>query len=188
MSNILGKQYVTPVLIRLYKGEAMMTELTSIVSNYSTLRLLIRELQDEDYVTTREVFQDKRKIIVSLTEKGKAVAEQLKKAEEVSKGVVIHEDEGRIEISNMPDDWKDKWKNLHALIHVNVYDDHITIMETNHEGTGKERIFNIYIRENGHGQLRLWCELDESFDCYHIGYALTLAPVQDMFARVRGGK
>ena len=41
---------------------------------------------------------------------------------------------------------------------------------------------------NGHGQLRLWCELDESFDCYHIGYAMTLAPVQDMFARVRGGK
>ncbi len=45
-----------------------------------------------------------------------------------------------------------------------------------------------YVRENGQGHLRLWCELDESFDCYHIGYALTLAPVQEMFVRVRGGK
>ena len=125
---------------------------------------------------------------ISLTPKGRQVAEQLKKAEEAASGIVIHEDEGRIEISNVPEEWKEKWKHLHALIHVNVYDDHVTIMETNHEGTGKERIFNIYIRENGHGQLRLWCELDESFDCYHIGYALTLAPVQDMFARVRGGK
>ena len=89
-----------------------------------------------------------RKYSISLTSKGHAVAEQLKKAEEAASGIVIHEDEGRIEISNVPEEWKEKWKNLHALIHVNVYDDYVTIMETNHEGTGKERIFNIYIREN----------------------------------------
>ncbi len=71
---------------------------------------------------------------------------------------------------------------------MNVYEDHITLMDSNYHGTGKERIFNIYVKENGQGHLRLWCEADKSLDCFHVGYALTLAPVQDMFARVRGGK
>ncbi len=38
--------------------------------------------------------------------------------------------------------------------------------------------------ETGQGER----DCNESFDCYHIGYALTLADVQDMFARVRGGE
>ena len=101
--------------------------------------------------------------------------------------MIVHERERRIEVQVL-EDWGEKWKNLRALFHVNVYEDHVTIMETNHEGTGKPKTFNIYVRENGQGYLRLWCELDESFDCHHVGYALTLAPVQDMFARVRGGK
>ncbi len=71
---------------------------------------------------------------------------------------------------------------------MNVYEDHITLMDSNYHGTGKERIFNIYVKENGQGHLGLWCEAEESFDYFHVGYALTLAPVQDMFARVRGGK
>jgi DNA-binding MarR family transcriptional regulator len=187
MSDLLGKQYVTPVLVRLYEGQVKMTELSDIVSNYSTLRLLIRYLQDEDYVVVREVFEDKRKILVSLTEKGKRVAEQLKRADEAAKGVTIFEEEGRIEIKSPPEEWEKNWENLHALFHVNVYEDHVTIMETSGE-KGRERIFNIYIRKNGQGRLRLWCEEDESFDCYHVGYALTLAPVQEMFVRIRGGK
>ncbi|MDS0257473.1 hypothetical protein ApAK_07315 [Thermoplasmatales archaeon AK] len=175
------------LLMELLGKEKMMTELKTVVSGYDTLRNLVRELQDLDLVRKIETFEDRRKLIVSLTDKGRAVAEQLKKAEEAASGVKIYENEGRIEISNIPEGWREKWKNLHALIHVNVFEDHITIKETNGEN-GKDRIFNIYIRENGHGHLRLWCELDESFDCYHIGYALTLADVQDMFARVRGGK
>ncbi len=86
MESILGKQYVTPLLVRLLEGESMMTQLSDIVSNYSTLRLVIRDLKDVGYVEIQETFQDKRKIFIYLTEKGRAVAEHLKRAEDVSKG------------------------------------------------------------------------------------------------------
>ena len=187
--DVLDFRYAKSVILKLLEKDTFMkSELFKIVSSNQTLDKLLDALEKDGYVTKISSNYGRRTYSISLTDKGRTVAEQLKKAEEVASGIVIHEDEGRIEISNVPEEWKEKWKHLHALIHVNVYDDHVTIMETNHEGTGKERIFNIYIRENGHGQLRLWCELDESFDCYHIGYALTLAPVQDMFARVRGGR
>ena len=186
--SISEKHAVNVIKYLLEKGSIKKTDLLEIVKSSWTLDKLIPKLENDGLIEVVESTMGRRTYSISLTPKGRQVAEQLKKAEEAASGIVIHEDEGRIEISNVPEEWKEKWKHLHALIHVNVYDDHVTIMETNHEGTGKERIFNIYIRENGHGQLRLWCELDESFDCYHIGYALTLAPVQDMFARVRGGK
>ena len=185
----LNERYVSSLLVFLLsKTVAKKSDLSSVITNPYKLTDILNKLARDGLLTMGESKLGRKSYQISLTPKGRQVAEQLKKAEEAASGIVIHEEEGRIEISSVPEEWKEKWKNLHALIHVNVYDDHVTIMETNHEGTGKERIFNIYIRENGHGQLRLWCELDESFDCYHIGYALTLAPVQDMFARVRGGK
>ena len=183
-----GKHISSILIFLLERGEVKKTDLSRVVSSPQTYQRAVKELEKEGYVVQRETIIGRRIVNVSLTPKGRSVAEQLKRAEEAAKGVVIHEDESRIEVSDIPEMWREKWKNLHALIHVNVFDDHVTIMETNHEGSGKERIFNIYVRENGQGHLRLWCELDESFDCYHVGYALTLAPVQDMFARVRGGK
>ncbi len=64
-----------------------------------------------------------------------------------------------------------------------MLDDHVTIEDVPHNG-GRPRIFNDYIRMNSHGDFRHRYKLDD----YHIVYALTLAPVQDMFERVRGGK
>ncbi len=169
-------------------SEVKKSDLFSIIKSHQVLDKLLTALANDGYILYRSNEIGPKKYSISLTPKGRQVAEQLKKAEEAAKGLVIHEEEGRIEISNIPEEWKDKWKNLHALFHVNVFEDHVTILETNHQGTGRSRTFNIYVKENGHGHLRLYCEADESFDCYHIGYALTLAPVQDMFARVRGGK
>ncbi|EQD30608.1 hypothetical protein B2A_14067 [mine drainage metagenome] len=158
-----------------------------MVKSHHILDKVLRALEENGFLTVEVTKIGPPIYTITLTDRGKAVAEQLKRAEEAAKGAIIFEEEGRIEVK-VPEEWREKWKNLHALFHVNVYEDHVTIMETNHEGTGRERIFNIYIRENGQGHLRLWCEEDESFDCYHVGYALTLAAVQDMFARVRGGK
>ena len=67
MSNILDKQHAVPVLIKLLEGNKFMTELSSVVSNYSTLRLLIRDLQDNGLVKVDEIVKDKRKVKVSLT-------------------------------------------------------------------------------------------------------------------------
>ena len=83
MSNILDKQHAVPVLIKLLEGSKFMTELSSVVSNYSTLRLLIRDLQDNGLVKVDEIVKDKRKVKVSLTEKGRAIANKLKEAQEI---------------------------------------------------------------------------------------------------------
>ena len=83
MSNILDKQHAVPVLIKLLEGNKFMTELSSVVSNYSTLRLLIRDLQDNGLVDVNEIVKDKRKVKVSLTEKGMAIANKLKEAQEI---------------------------------------------------------------------------------------------------------
>lgn len=181
VKSVLGRKHVVPLLVELSRGSKMMTELSSIVSNYSGLQLILRDLADEGYVKVRETFEDKRKIIVSLTDKGRIIAEQLKKAEEVAGYDVRIPDSSVIQV---PPEFIDQWESL-RLIHVNTYEDHVTLKEVS---AGKERIFNIYIRENGHGSMRLWCELDESFNCVHIGYSMTIPAVQDMFARMRGGK
>lgn len=83
MSNILDKQHTVSVLIKLLEGDKFMTELSSVVSNYSTLRLLIRDLEDNGLVNVYEIVKDKRKVKVSLTEKGIAIANKLKEAQEI---------------------------------------------------------------------------------------------------------
>lgn len=63
-----------------------------------------------------------------------------------------------------------------------MLDDHVTIEGALNNG-GSPSIFNLYIRMNGHGNFRHRYKLDN----YHIVCALTLAPMQDMLERVRGG-
>ncbi len=184
----LGKHASSVLFFLLERGKIKKSQLSEIIKNPQTYSAIVSKLMDAGLIMSTEEIIGRRVVYLTLSEKGRSVAEQLKRAEETAKGVTIHEEEGRIEITKVPDEWREKWKNLHALFHVNVYEDHVTIMETNHKGSGRSRTFNIYVKENGYGHLRLWCEEDESFDCYHVGYALTLAAVQDMFARVRGGK
>lgn len=177
------------VLIKLSQfKEAKKQDLYEIVKSHQVLDNLLDALKEDGYVLITLNPVGPKVYSIELTEKGRLVAEHLKKTQDIARGVTIHEDEGRIEINEPPEDFMNKWRNLPELFHVNVYQDHVTIKETPPDGKGRARIFNIYIRENGQGHLRLWCEADEAFDCYHIGYALTLAPVQEMFVRIRGGK
>lgn len=195
LSDILAGRHTTPVLIHLLERERMMTELSVVVSNYSSLRLLVRDLQDAGYVTSKETFKDKRKILVSLTPKGRAVAEHLKKAEEAAMGTISQEseepritkgtDEKGTPIYIITPEYRkfseERRKRLSALIHVNVLDDHITFKETNYNGMGKDRLVTVYVKSNGKGILRLWCELDESFDCWHASEAWSLPDVREMY-------
>ena len=44
----------------------------------------------------------------------------------------------------------------------------------------KIRVENVFVRANGWGIMRLYCEEDESFDGIHVQYAWTLPSVQEM--------
>lgn len=152
VKEVLRNKNASAVLINLLKGEMKMSQLQeSAIKNYSTLKLTVIDLENEGYVKTRDVFEGRKTIYVSLTEKGRAVAEKLKEAEEVAKM-----EPGEIE----------KYKNLHALQHFNMYEDHITITDISIQGV---KYVNIYARPRGE-ILYFYCEDCGKDDCYHIGY------------------
>lgn len=190
---MLRKKNAALLLIELRKGPRMMTELKSVVSGYDTLRNLVRDLEDIGLLVREETFEDKRKINVYLTEKGEIIAKQLSKAEEDTTGIpefeeIVMPESQRVKqakarvYAKRAEEWKlnfnEATKGLSMLYHVNVMEDHVTIGEKTATG---ERVLNIYVKVNGHGILRLWCEEDESFECIHVQYAWTLPDVQEMY-------
>ena len=162
------------LLNKLYsaKGEVVKTSLLTLVSNSYSLDRYLKELSDRGLINIREEKIVRRTFYISLTPKGRLVAEQLRKAEEL---MVTSSDEIDVKLS---DDEVEKAKNLTMLFHVNVMDDHITVEEVK---PGKaSRIFNIYIKQNGNGEFRLWCEHDNSYECWHVKAAWTYPHVQKM--------
>ena len=168
------------ILNRLYseKREVVKTSLLSLVSNTYSLDRYLNELSENGLINIREEKIVRRTFYISLTSKGKLVAEQLKKAEEIVNSSM---DEIDVELSN---EEAEKAKNLTMLFHINVMDDHITVEEVK---PGKpSRIFNIYVKRNGNGEFRLWCEHDDSYDCWHVKAAWTYPHVQKMMMHYKG--
>lgn len=151
VSNLNLSKKQTAILFELVQGPKKMTELNKIIKNYPSLQKEIMTLESYGYVKREEKYERQRVVYVSLTEKGRAVAEKLKEAEQVSK---------------LSDEELEKYKNLHALEHFNVYEDHVTITDISMEGV---KYVNIYARPRGE-VLYFYCEECGKDDCYHIGY------------------
>ena len=176
-----GKHGSSILLYLLNNGEVPITDFNKLkISPHSYYRSLSL-LQSDGLVKRREVIKRRKMVLFSLTEKGRSFAKGLKEAEnaaerkqkeedqEASEGI-IHVDGEDINIKLEPEERKNS-KYLKILIHSNVLDDHISVEEAI---PGRPtRIFNIYIRQNGHGYFRLWCEEDKSFDCWHVKEAWT---------------
>ena len=178
------------ILQFLLSGPKMMTELKSIISSYDVLRYNILELQTGGYITKNEYREDKRKYIVTLTDKGREIALRLKEAQEVSETPIDQEAEGVIHIDGeeinvaLTPEERENSQYLKFLFHFNVMDNHITVEEA---VPGKRsRIFNIYVKQNGHGIFRLWCEADDSYECWHVREAWTYPQVQKMMTQYKG--
>ena len=166
-----GKHISSILTFLLEKGEVKKTDLSLVVSSPQTYQRAIKELEKEGYVVQRETIIGRKIVNVSLTPKGRYVAEQLKRAETAA--LVTHAYE-------LPPAFDREFEGLSAMTHFNVLDDHVAIMEHNYDGTGKDRVVMVYVRLNGRGFMRLWCEEDENFDCIHVKYAWTLPKVQEM--------
>ena len=183
--NLLGTKK-GKILVFLLSGPKMMTEIKEIVSSYDVLRYAILELQTLGYIKKNEQREGNRRFLVSLTDKGKEVARRLKNAEEVAdqdaEGI-IHFDGDEINVKLTPEEQQNR-KYLKFLFHFNVMDNHITVEEA---VPGKnKRIFNIYIRRNGNGIFRLWCEEDDSYECWHVREAWGYPEVQKMMTQYKG--
>ena len=188
--NLLGTKK-GKILVFLLSGPKMMTELKEIISSYDVLRYSILELQTLGYIKKNEQRDGNRRFLVSLTDKGKEMALRLKEAEQVAEAPtsqeasegIIHVDGEEINIKLNPEEQKNS-QYLKYLFHFNVLDNHITVEEA---VPGKPtRIFNIYIKQNGGGYFRLWCEADNSYDCWHVKEAWGYPQVQQMMMHYTG--
>ena len=155
MKNLksLDLKYSKSILVKLLEGDepVPLSDLQIFVKNYYALKNTIEDLEKDDLVKKEEKVMGRKTIYVSLTEKGQAVAEKLKEAEEVA----------RMEPKDI-----EKYRNLHALEHFNIYEDHVTITDISMQGV---RYVNIYARPKGN-VLYFYCEECGSDDCYHIGF------------------
>ncbi len=154
MKDIYHNHNAAAVLISLLEGEKKMSQLQKAIKNYSTLKLTVMDLEKEGYVKTREVTEGRKIIYVSLTQKGKAVAEKLKEVEEVAKMT--------------PEELEERRKNLHWIVDINTYADHVTGYDIHN---GKKEIFNVWLKMNGK-YLTLYCDKCHSESCYHVLWAL----------------
>lgn len=164
--------------------EIPMTKLQDIISSYYSVTNSVNSLYDQGLVNKREVILGRKTIMISLTKKGKEVAEQLKKAQEIAENPSVENEESSPKIG-ITEEAASHVQELRLLYHTNVLDDHVTISEIPRNG-GRTRIFNIYIKRNGNGNFRLWCEDDNSFDCVHVEVAWTYPQVQQMVLSYKG--
>ena len=184
--SIYGKHGSSILLYLLHNGEIPITDFSALgISPHSYYRSLSL-LQSDGLVKRREKIDRRKIVLISLTDKGRAVARKLKEAEEVAdqdSDGVIHIDGEEINVALTPEE-RENSQYLKFLFHFNVMDNHITVEEA---VPGKsKRLFNIYLKQNCHGDFRLWCEQDDSFDCWHVKQAWGYPEVQEMMTKYKG--
>ncbi len=167
------------ILKRLHEEnkEVVKTSLLSIVPNSYSLDRYLKEMLKGALINVREEKVVRRTFYISLTPRGRKVAEQLKRADLLAQG----KEEAPLD---MPHDFMDEFRNLGAMTHFNVKDDHIAVQEYNFDGQGNNRIVYVYTKPNGHNVMRLWCDVDHSWDCKHTKFAWTLPDVQELMERL----
>ena len=171
----------------------MKTDLVNSTSGWYALNQVLAELKNDAYIQVIEHILGRRTYEIKITDKGRAVAKKLieldhvadtPSSQEVAEAEgIIHFDGEDINVKLTPEQQQNS-KYLKFLFHFNVLDNHITVEEA---VPGKsKRIFNIYLKQNCHGDFRLWCEQDDSFDCWHVKQAWGYPEVQEMMTHYKG--
>ncbi len=166
----LDLRYSKSILIKVLElqGHAILSDLKEIATNWRSLKDVVFALKEDGYLDTSEEIAGRKVIHVSLTARGTRVAEQLKRTQEVAKGEITEEGAQ----FKMPPDWRDRFKGLSAMTHLNVLDDHVAIQEIDHSGRTTSVIMVYVKRINSH--FELWCEKDETKECKHVDFAWSL--------------
>lgn len=182
MSDILSERYVVSILkFMTRKDTYMKSELSEVVSNPYFLESILKRLEAEDYISMKVSQVGRKKYEISLTEKGRRVALTLTEVQKAG------EKEEPQKVYDMPVDWRDRFKGLSAMTHLNVLDDHVALQQIDHRGKITKVIFVYVKRINSHFQL--WCEEDQSYDCVHVDFAWSLPAVRELVEQyIKEGK
>lgn len=167
MINTLGDKRKIQILKFIdERGEVKKRDFLEIMKNVYMINTKLSELANDGYIQMKK---EGTTYIISLTEKGKDIIEKIKYLEKPMGGSISKEEYNQM---------IEKWKNISALTHVNILDDHIVLKEHNFDGKGNDRLVTIYVKINHDKVMRLWCEIDNSYNCWHVQYAWTLPEVQ----------
>jgi DNA-binding HxlR family transcriptional regulator len=172
MEIVGDKRKIQILLFLLERGVAKKYDFLDLMKNMYMIDKHLIELEKNGYIVMNKIGVTYQ---ISLTEKGKLMAEQLKKMNKLPE----EKEEPIAEISKEKYEQMAKdWKRLSALTHVNVLDDHIVLKEYNYDGQGHDRLVTIYVMINHDKVMRLYCDVDQSTTCWHVQYAWTLPEVQ----------
>ncbi len=149
-----------PVLIKLLGlTVAKKADLRSTVKTAATLDAILHDLSSEGYIDIKETFLGRRTYTISLTERGHAVAVQLKGAQDAAHGTIsVPSDAGAV--------IRERFRNFRALYHFNMTGDTIRIADAGVKG---KRIADVQVKVVGKS-LKLYCDQDKTFDCEHIDF------------------
>ena len=176
ISKILSQKHAISVLLFLLdKGSVKQNELLEVIPSNLTIEKLGNSLKEAGLMNITHQIVGRKIFIYSLSERGHAVALKLKETLEVAGGINSERN-----ILEVPHNYDNQFRNLSRDGSLNVIDDHIVIKERNYEVPGYDRVVSVYVKLDEHNILRLWCDVDKTFDCVHTRYAWSLPDVQAM--------
>ena len=147
-----------------------MKDLIHVATNWRSIVSAVARLTEAGYLeTTREV-GGRRTYTITLTAKGRAVAEQLRHVEAVASGKVIAHISP--ETTRRLRDWLTHVTIMH---HVNIIDDVIRVGDWH---GGKKRIADVQVKTVGK-RLRLFCDLCRSESCEHVDFVWVIPAVRE---------
>ena len=173
----LGKygKHAHSILLYIYEhNEIPITRLSELVKTSPTYTRTVELMASDGLINSREVIRHRRYRLISLTDKGKALAESLIRTEQELSAP------NSSPLHTLPPNYEGQFKNLSVNTHLNALDDRIAIRDLNYDGTGHDRVVFVYVKLNGNNIMRLWCEADNTYECIHTKYAWSLPDVQAM--------
>lgn len=169
------------ILLRLLdlKGDVVKSSLLKIVPNVYALENNLKLLEKNRLIRIREEVVIRRAFYISLTEKGKAVAEQIMSVEDLIAGTHLFQREENVEEPG--DRFLGILKYFSALYKIDI-SDNIMMKEIS-----SNKSIGICMKYDDRNIPRLWCQLDGSFECFHVKYAWAMNEVQEFYFKKISG-
>ena len=147
-----------------------MSDLKHVATNWRSLVDTVARLSSEGYLKTSQEVGGRRMYTIQFTDKGRAVAEQLRHVEAVASGKVIAhvspETTQRL---------RDQLTQVTIMHHVNIVDDVIRVGDWH---GGKKRIADVQVK-TVRKRLRLFCDLCRSESCEHVDFVWVIPAVRE---------
>jgi len=176
ISKTLSQKHAISVLLFLLdKGSVKQNELLEVIPSNLTIEKLGNSLKEAGLINITHQMAGRKIFVYSLSERGHAMALKLKETFEAADGIDSEEN-----IQEIPPNYDNQFRNLSRDGSLNVLDGHIAIEERNYDVSGHDRVVSAYIKLDENNILRLWCDVDQTFDCVHTRYAWSLPNVQAM--------